>query len=193
MNQTFYKAEFVKSIVDISQKPEQLLPEAAFAGRSNVGKSSLLNAIFNRKKLVKTSSTPGKTQLLNYFLVNEKYHFVDLPGYGYAKTPKSVSAKWGKMIENYILKSKELKFICLLIDSRHDLLKADAEMSDWLNFKSIPYIVVLTKADKLKKNQLHKQRLNFENRFPDHHVLPFSVNSLQYKAELAELIYSLLE
>ncbi len=193
MNLLFSKAEFVKSITDVSQKPQEKLPEAAFAGRSNVGKSSLLNALFNRKKLVKTSSTPGKTQLLNYFLVNERYYFVDLPGYGYAKTPKAVSAKWGKMIEKYILQSQELKFVCLLIDSRHKLMQADEQMSDWLNFNSIPYIVILTKVDKLTKNQLAKQRRIFETTFPDHHVLPFSVNSIEYKQALAELIYNMIK
>lgn len=193
MDLLFNKAEFVKSIMDVSQKPPEGWPEAAFAGRSNVGKSSLLNALFNRKKLVKTSSTPGKTQLLNYFLVNEQYYFVDLPGYGYAKTPKAVSAKWGEMIENYILQSKELKFVSLLIDSRHALMQADEQMSDWLNYNNIPYIVVLTKADKLSKNQLAKQLRSFERAFPDHHVLPFSVHSVLYKQTLAKRIYNMIK
>jgi GTP-binding protein len=192
MNDNFNKVSFIKSIVNLKDKPEERLPEVAFAGRSNVGKSSLLNAIFNRKKLVKTSSTPGKTQLLNYFLVNEKFHFVDLPGYGFAKLPKKVSAQWQKMIENYILNSAELKLVCLLIDSRHKLQASDEQMSDWLNYNNIPYLVILTKADKLSKNALNKQLQIFKNIFPDHHIVPFSVHSDVYKTELSSLIRKLI-
>ncbi len=192
MKPIFYDVSFVKSITDISQKPDELLPEVAFAGRSNVGKSSLLNALFNRKRLVKTSSTPGKTQLINYFLVNQSAHFVDLPGYGYAKISTKVSAKWQKMIEQYLIKSKELKLICLLIDSRHPLQKSDAQMSDWLNYKNLPYIVVLTKTDKLTRKQYEKQTKLFREHFPDHHLVPFSVFSEQAKTELSELIEQII-
>jgi len=192
MESKFKQATFIKSVTDIRQKPEELLPEIAFAGRSNVGKSSLLNAILNRKKLVKTSSTPGKTQLINYFEIDKKYYFVDLPGYGYAKTPKKVSAAWQRMMEEYILNSKELKFICLLIDARHKLQTSDQQMSDWLNYNNIPYIVVLTKADKLPKTKLSQQRKVFERLYPDHHVQPFSVNSNPFKEELTTLILELI-
>lgn len=193
MNSKFKQAIFVKSLTDIRQKPAELLPEIAFAGRSNVGKSSLLNAILNRKKLVKTSSTPGKTQLINYFEIDQKYYFVDLPGYGYAKTPKKVSASWRKMMEDYILNSAELKFVCLLIDARHDLQLSDQQMSDWLNYNNIPYIVVLTKADKLSKSKFKQQRSAFEKMYPDHHVVPFSININPYKEALVALIIELIE
>ncbi len=184
--------EFVKSIVELKQKPSVKQPEIAFAGRSNVGKSSLLNALFNRKRLVKTSSTPGKTQLINYFHVNEAHYFVDLPGYGYAKISKKVSAKWRKMLEEYLLKSEDLRLVCLLIDSRHDLLKADEQMADWLNYNSIPYIVILTKTDKVSRNKLPQQTKNFKSKFPDHHVIPFSINSEQSIVTLRELIFQLI-
>ena len=193
METIFKKVLFVKSITNLKDKPDELLPEVAFAGRSNVGKSSLLNGIFNRKKLVKTSSTPGKTQLINYFTVNEQYYFVDLPGYGYAKLPKKISAQWQKMMENYILNSQELKLVCLLIDSRHKLQSSDEQMSDWLNFNNIPYLVILTKADKLSKNELAKQVSSFTKKFPDHHVLPFSTQSQPYKEKLSALLLKLLD
>lgn len=193
MESKFKQATFIKSVTDIQHKPEKLLPEIAFAGRSNVGKSSLLNAILNRKKLVKTSSTPGKTQLINYFEIDQKYYFVDLPGYGYAKTPKKVSASWQRMMEDYILNSKELKFICLLIDARHDLQVSDQQMSDWLNYNNIPYIVILTKADKLSKNKLARQQALFVKQYPDHHVIPFSVNMNRYQEGLVSLILELIE
>ena len=184
--------EFVKSIVDLTQKPSEKQPEIAFAGRSNVGKSSLLNAIFNRKRLVKTSSTPGKTQLINYFDVNETYYFVDLPGYGYAKISKKVSAKWQKMLEDYFLNSKDLRLVCLMIDSRHDLMKADEQMADWLNYNSIPYLIILTKTDKLSRNKLNQQTKIFTGKFPDHHVIPFSIKSPQSVKTLRELIFQLI-
>ncbi len=192
MKPIFYDVRFIKSITDIKQKPEEALPEVAFAGRSNVGKSSLMNALFNRKRLVKTSSTPGKTQLINYFLVNEAAYFVDLPGYGYAKISNKVSAKWQKMIEQYLVQSKTLRLVCLLIDSRHPLQKSDAQMSDWLNYQNLPYIVVLTKTDKLTRKQYDRQIKLFREHFPDHHLIPFSVSSEQAKTQLSELIEQII-
>jgi GTP-binding protein len=172
-----HQVKFVKSITDVRDKPALNLPEIAFAGRSNVGKSALLNAVFNIKKLAKVSSTPGKTQLINYFQAAEYYYFVDLPGYGYAKVSKNISRAWQKMIENYIIYSKNLKFVCLLIDSRHHLMKSDEQMADWLNFNKIPYMIILTKCDKLSRNKMSQQQKNYELRFPDHHVIPFSIHS----------------
>jgi len=183
---------FIKSISDIKDKPGPALPEIAFAGRSNVGKSALLNAIFNIKKLAKVSSTPGKTQLINYFQVDELLYFVDLPGYGFAKVSKSISASWQKMIEDFILKSENLRLVCLLIDSRHDLMKSDEAMADWMNYYQIPYIVILTKCDKLKKTKLSQQVKYFKSKFPDHHIISFSIHINSLKENLIRYFDDLL-
>jgi len=184
--------KFIKSISDIRDKPAIALPEIAFAGRSNVGKSALLNAIFNIKKLAKVSSTPGKTQLINYFQVEETFYFVDLPGYGFAKVAKSISASWQKMIEDFIQKTENLRLVCLLIDSRHELMHSDEMMADWLNYNHIPYIVILTKCDKLKKNKLNKQVSYFKSKFPDHHIIPFSIHINSLKENLIKYFEELL-
>ena len=148
----FKNARFIKSITDLNDKPADRFPEIAFVGRSNVGKSSLLNSLLRRKGLAKTSSTPGKTRLINYFLVDEKYHFVDLPGYGYAKLPKQAVKAWQQMLETYILHSDELKLVCLLIDSRRDLQELDMQMADWLHMNHIPFIIILTKSEIIQKS-----------------------------------------
>ncbi len=189
----FKKAEFVKSIKDIKNKPEISFPEIAFAGRSNVGKSSLMNAILNRKKLVKISSTPGKTQLINYFLINDKFYFVDLPGYGYASIPKSILKSWQKMIESYILKNSNLRLAALLIDSRHDIMNSDLQMAEWLDHNTIPFIIVLTKTDKLPKTKLQRQLKIFNQAFPDHHVIPFSIKSLDYIINFSNMLMDFIK
>lgn len=189
----FKKAEFVKSIKDIKNKPEISFPEIAFAGRSNVGKSSLMNAILNRKKLVKISSTPGKTQLINYFLINDKFYFVDLPGYGYASLPKSILKSWQKMIESYILKNSNLRLVALLIDSRHDIMNSDLQMAEWLDHNTIPFIIVLTKTDKLPKTKLQRQLKIFNQAFPDHHVIPFSIKSLDYIINFSNMLMDFIK
>ena len=170
-----FNAEFVKSITRLKDKPENKLAEIAFVGRSNVGKSSLMNALFNRKNLVKTSSTPGKTQLINYFLTDKKAYFVDLPGYGYAKIPKKMLASWQKMLETYIAESAELRLVCLLIDSRHKLMESDKQMAEWLNYLGTPFIIVLTKTDKLARNKIASQKKYFSEYFQTHHIFPVSV------------------
>ena len=189
----FKKAEFVKSIKDIKNKPEISFPEIAFAGRSNVGKSSLMNAILNRKKLVKISSTPGKTQLINYFLINDKFYFVDLPGYGYASLPKSILKSWQKMIESYILKNSNLRLVSLLIDSRHDIMNSDLQMAEWLDHNTIPFIIVLTKTDKISKTKLQRQLKIFNQAFPDHHVIPFSIKSLDYIINFSKMLMDFIK
>jgi len=150
-------AEFVKSVASLSQLPKDGLPEVAFAGRSNVGKSSLLNALLNRKKLAQTSSTPGKTRLINFFRVNNKFYFVDLPGYGYAKVSKKMQQNWQRLIENYLLKSQQLRGVVLLIDIRHQITPYDLDLLDWLQANDIKTVVVGTKADKLSGNKIQKQ------------------------------------
>ena len=146
-------ADFVKSAVTPSHYPSELLPEIAFAGRSNVGKSSLVNKLVNRKRLVKTSSTPGRTQLINFFLVNNAISFVDLPGYGYAKVPMAVKKKWGPMIETYLSKREMLRGVVLIMDMRRVPGHEEMNFIEWLADYGIPSILVLTKADKLSKTK----------------------------------------
>ncbi len=181
----FKKGSFVKSVVSFKQKPDKKFPEIAFAGRSNVGKSSLLNALLGTKKLAKISSTPGKTRQINYFIINESFYFVDLPGYGYAKLAKSEKKKWQALVETYLLKSMELRLVVLLIDSRHDLMDSDQQMIDWLDLNEIPYIVVLTKADKLAKTKRQKTLNKWSKDLPDHHVKLFSVSLIDTIEELS--------
>ena len=147
------QATFVKSSSDISQCPEPELPEYAFIGRSNVGKSSLINMICNRKNLAKTSSRPGKTQLINHFLIDEKWYLVDLPGYGWSKVSKRKKADWGRMIEEYILTRKNLACIFVLLDGRLEPQPIDYEFIRWLGENRIPFALVFTKSDKLSKNK----------------------------------------
>lgn len=151
-------AEFVTSAVNPSQYPEALHPETAFAGRSNVGKSSLINTLVNRKRLVKTSSTPGRTQLINFFTVNDTLSLVDLPGYGYAKVPTAVKRKWGPMIETYLKGRETLKAVVLILDVRRIPGIEEQNFIDWLKCYQRKPILVLTKADKLSKTAQKKQR-----------------------------------
>ncbi len=156
------KAEFVISNTDYRLCPKNNLPEYAFIGRSNVGKSSLINAIVNNKKLAKTSSTPGKTQLINHFIINDQWYLVDLPGYGYAKTSKSQRAIFHEMISNYLLNRSSLIALFVLIDSRHKLQKIDNEFMIFLAENQIPFVIVFTKIDKLGKNIIKKNIENFK-------------------------------
>ena len=150
-------SEFITSAVKPSQYPVTDLPEIAFAGRSNVGKSSLINGLINRKRLVKTSSTPGRTQLVNFFMINSAFVFVDLPGYGYAKVPISVKKTWGPMIETYLSTRETLQGVVLIMDLRRTPGLEELKFIDWLNHYDIPVIFVLTKADKLSKTKQIKQ------------------------------------
>ncbi|MDD9303579.1 MAG: YihA family ribosome biogenesis GTP-binding protein [Desulfobacter sp.] len=151
------QVEFVKSAVKPAHYPEYDFPEIAFAGRSNVGKSSLINTLIQRKNMVKTSSRPGCTQLINFFLVNEALSMVDLPGYGYAKVSKKVRAQWQPMIERYLSARNNLMGLVLLIDIRRDVRAEEFELAKWLESHEMPYLVVLTKADKLSKTKQAKQ------------------------------------
>jgi GTP-binding protein len=150
-------AEFVTSAATPAQYPAALLPEIAFAGRSNVGKSSLINTLVNRKRLVKTSSTPGRTQLINFFDINRQMGFVDLPGYGYAKVPLSIRKNWGPMIETYLSNRETLKGVVVIMDIRRIPRQEELNLLGWLAHYSIAGIPVLTKTDKLSKNKLAKQ------------------------------------
>jgi len=150
-------AEFVNSVSDLTQLPTAHLPEIVFIGRSNVGKSSLINKLSNKAKLAKTSSIPGRTRLLNYYLVNEEFYFVDLPGYGYAKVPEQIKTGWRKLVEDYISTRKNIKLVFELMDSRHDPTYLDQLMINWLEYYEIPYAIVLTKSDKISANKMERQ------------------------------------
>ena len=150
-------SEFVTSAVKPEQYPAPEHPEVAFAGRSNVGKSSLINKLINRRSLVKTSSTPGRTQLINFFLVNEALSLVDLPGYGYARVPVAVKKQWGPMVEAYIANRTNLKAVVLLMDIRRTPKTEEFNLIEWLHHHQVPTILVLTKADKLSKTQQRRQ------------------------------------
>lgn len=150
------KAEYVMTVVKKDQYPAEGLLEVAFVGRSNVGKSSLINLITNNKKLAKTSGSPGKTRTINYFLINGQFYFVDLPGYGYAKVHKEVQKTWGKMMEDYLIDREVLRGVVLLVDIRHKPSKDDVNMMEFLKYYDIPVIIVATKADKISRGQRPK-------------------------------------
>ncbi|MFO8067293.1 MAG: ribosome biogenesis GTP-binding protein YihA/YsxC [Bacteroidales bacterium] len=152
-------AEFIKSSQQLSECPKPVLPEYAFFGRSNVGKSSLINMLADRKSLAKTSSTPGKTQLINHFLINDRWYLTDLPGFGYAKASKSNRNKWENMIRNYLLKKENLVCLFFLVDIRHKPLKNDLEYLNWFGKNQIPFAIVFTKSDKLNSSNI---KANFE-------------------------------
>lgn len=155
-------AEFVKSAEKWQNCPEPTIPEYAFIGRSNVGKSSLINAMMGRKDLAKTSQTPGKTQLINHFLVNGNWYLTDLPGYGYAKVSKSTRKDFGKLITNYILNRRNLVNLFVLVDSRHNPQKIDLEFMEWCGESGVPFSIVFTKADKMKPGALAENIENYK-------------------------------
>lgn len=174
-----------------STLPENTLPEIAFAGKSNVGKSSLINALMNRKSLARTSGQPGKTQTINFYKVNEALYFVDLPGYGYAKVAESVKAKWGKMIENYLHHSKQLKAVFLLIDIRHEPSANDRTMYDWILSQGYHPIIIATKMDKLKRSQIQKHVKMVREGLQAEKgtiVIPFSAETKQGRDEIYEMM-----
>ena len=155
-------AEFLTGAVSYQQYPDSVCPELAFVGRSNVGKSSLINSLLNRKKLVKTSQIPGKTQEINFFKVNNDFIFADLPGYGFAKVPQSVQKCWKKMIEDYLLKRETLLAVIFIIDLRRNPSPLDLDLQRWLEARGVEYLLVGTKVDKLSQSEIKKQvdRLN---------------------------------
>ena len=174
-----------------SKLPANTQPEFAFAGKSNVGKSSLINALMNRRSYARTSSQPGKTQTINFYHINDAFYYVDLPGYGYARASVEVKAKWGKMIENYLHKSQMLRCVFLLIDIRHEPSSNDKLMYDWIVSQGFQPILIATKADKIKRSQLQKQiklireTLEVEK---DTIVIPFSAETKQGREEIWNLI-----
>ena len=167
-------AEFVKSAFERRHWPNDGRSEVAFLGRSNVGKSSLLNSLLQRRALARTSNTPGRTQSINFFLVNDSFYFVDLPGYGFAKVSKSMRADWGKMAEEYLSGRDELALCIQLVDSRHEPSKLDLQLHEWLIFNEKKHIAVATKSDKLSANELGKQLRLIEDEMPGSRVIPYS-------------------
>lgn len=174
-----------------SKLPDNHLPEVAFAGKSNVGKSSLINALMNRKSLARTSAQPGKTQTINYYNINNALYFVDLPGYGYARANEAVKAKWGKMVENYLHRSKQLQIVFLLIDIRHEPSENDRIMYDWICRNGYHPVIIATKLDKIKRSQVQKQlkliRTSLETE-PGTILIPFSAETKQGREEIYELL-----
>lgn len=151
-------SEFITSAVKRNQYPIDVRPEVAFVGRSNVGKSSIINALTNRRKLAKVSQTPGKTRLINFFLINDEMYLVDLPGYGYAKVSKKEKESWGKTIETYLVEREQLKKVVLLVDSRHKPTADDILMHEWIKHFGYKVIVIATKSDKLSNNEIGKSK-----------------------------------
>ena len=176
-----------------SKLPDNPYNEVAFAGKSNVGKSSLINALMNRKSLARTSAQPGKTQTINFYNINDAMYLVDLPGYGYAKVSEQEKEKWGKMIERYLQTSKKLKAVFLLIDIRHDPSANDRQMYEWMVYQGYAPIIIATKLDKIKRSQIQKnvkairEGLNVE---PGTIIVPFSAETKQGRDEIWELIDS---
>ena len=185
------KAELERVCGITSRLPDNSLPEVAFAGKSNVGKSSMINALMNRKSLARTSSQPGKTQTINFYCINDQLYFVDLPGYGYAKVSVEEKAKWGKMIERYLRTSKMLKAVFLLIDIRHDPSANDRMMYEWIVHNGYRPVIIATKLDKLKRSQVARQvkavrqGLGMEK---EDVLIPFSAETKQGRDEILDLI-----
>ena len=190
------KSVNLETVIGITSKiPDNTLPEVAFAGKSNVGKSSMINALLNRKSLARTSSQPGKTQTINFYNINDAMYLVDLPGYGYANASVEVKAKWGKMIEKYLHTSKQLKAVFLLIDIRHDPSANDKMMYEWMVYQGFKPIIIATKLDKIKRSQIQKQVKAIKEGLkvePGTFVIPFSSETKQGRDELWEVVDSLV-
>ena len=179
-----------------SKLPVNDKPEVAFAGKSNVGKPSLINALMNRKSLARTSAQPGKTQTINYYNINDAMYFVDLPGYGYAKANENVKAQWGKMIEDYLHKSKQLKCVFLLIDIRHAPSENDCIMYDWIVRNGYHPVIIATKLDKINRSQIQKQLKLIRTTLEVEEgtvMIPFSAETKQGREEIYEILDGILE
>ena len=189
------KAEFVSSFVDIQSLPVDNLPEIALVGRSNVGKSSLINKVVNRKNLAKSSSTPGKTRTINYYILNSAWYMVDLPGYGFAKVSKGEREKWGRLIEKYLSNREQLRGVIQLLDIRHPPTENDIAMKQWLEHHEIPILLVATKIDKVSRNEKNKnlaiikKTLNLPG---DQNPIVFSAESGEGLTEVKEALEEIL-
>ena len=196
MENKIIKADYIASAVKLSQYPEEILPEIAFIGRSNVGKSSLINSLCNRKNLARISQTPGKTQTINFYKATLKnselknFYLVDLPGYGYAKTSKTNRGIWAKFIDEYFTKSKQIKFICQLVDMRHAPMDSDLQMFQNILEKNLPVLIVATKSDKLSKNERAKNLAVIKKTFgiDELPILPYSSKNSEGHSDLLDVI-----
>lgn len=191
------KSVNLETVCGVTSKiPENELMEFAFAGKSNVGKSSLINGLMNRKALARTSAQPGKTQTINFYNINEQMYFVDLPGYGYAKVSEQEKAKWGKMIENYLHQSRQLKAVFLLIDIRHEPSGNDRMMYDWILHQGFEPIIIATKLDKINRSQVQKHVKMIREGLKvvkNTIIIPYSAQTKQGREEIYELLDSYLE
>lgn len=178
-----------------SRLPENIHPEVAFAGKSNVGKSSLINGLLNRKSLARTSSQPGKTQTINFYEINQMFYLVDLPGYGYAKASEEVRAQWGQMVERYLHQSKQLRAVFLLVDIRHAPSANDKQMYQWILSQGYEPLIIATKLDKIKRSQVAKQLKLLKEELkllPGTKLLPFSAQTKQGREEIWEVIEGMI-
>jgi GTP-binding protein len=181
-------AEFIKSAFAEEHWPKDRLPETAFLGRSNVGKSSLINSLLGVKGLARTSNTPGRTQALNFFLINNRFRFVDLPGYGYARVPRNVKAGWNEMATNYLAKRLGLVLSIQIVDSRHEPTTLDLQLNEWLQHHAKPRVVVATKSDKLSNNELRKSLERARRAMGTERIVAYSAATGRGREEIWRLI-----
>jgi GTP-binding protein len=187
------KAEFLKSAFKEDDWPRDSLPEIAFLGRSNVGKSSLINSLLSVRGLARTSSTPGRTQSLNFFLINGQFRFVDFPGFGYARVPKQIKSTWGEMATSFLAKRRQLVLSIHLVDSRHEPTKQDLQLHEWLEESDKPLLTVATKSDKLSNNELRKNLEHMARVLNDDSVMAYSAKSGRGREELWRVIRDAIE
>ena len=185
--------EFLKSAFKEDDWPKGALPEIAFMGRSNVGKSSLINSLLATRGLARTSSTPGRTQSLNFFLINKRFRFVDLPGFGYARLPKAIQSSWGEMVSSYLAKREQLVLSIHIVDSRHEPTKQDLQLHEWLEESDKPRLVVATKSDKLSNNELRKNLEHIARVLNNDSIVAYSAKSGRGRDELWRAIRSAIE
>jgi GTP-binding protein len=187
------KAEFIKSAFKEDDWPKDAQPEVAFLGRSNVGKSSLINSLLSVRGLARTSSTPGRTQSLNFFSVNDKFKFVDFPGFGYARVPKNIKSTWGEMATAYLAKRRQLVLSIHIVDSRHEPTKQDLQLHEWLEQSNKPRLIVATKSDKLSHNELTRNLQHIARVLDDDSVMAYSAKSGRGRDELWRAIRRAIE
>ena len=181
-------AEFLKSALKESDWPHDATPEIAFLGRSNVGKSSLINSLLGVRGLARTSSTPGRTQALNFFLINRRFRFVDLPGYGYARAPRDLKAEWSQAAADFLAKREQLVLSIHIVDSRHEPSKQDLQLHEWLRHHRKPHLIVITKSDKLSRNELDRSIKSAGRIFPDTDLITYSATKRHGRERLWDAI-----